>query len=357
MPSYEQNKSSKLWSVRFRETQDGIEHNKRLSGFKTKKEAQQGYVEYITKKPNNTDINAELYFNEVIEKYLQYKASRVKEGTIYEIEQKIQRHIYPFFEEKYIKKITPLDILTWQQSLEKYSYNYKCSLRSILSAVYKYADRYLDIPNIMHKVEPFRNIETEAEMLYWTKDEFQIFNQACSNKMYQVYFYILYITGCRKGEVLALTWNDIDLNKRTIQITKNVTTKTRESGWKITTTKNKSSNRIIDIGAKPAKILKEYQEWQKENFDNTTFVFCGERPIPMTNIDRYFKNTCANAGVKKIRIHDLRHSCASLLISNGISIVAVSKRLGHKNIEQTLNTYSHMMPEDNTKMIEVLDSI
>ena len=68
-------------------------------------------------------------------------------------------------------------------------------------------------------------------------------------------------------------------------------------------------------------------------------------------------NTCKAAGVKRIRIHDLRHSCASLLISNGISIVAVSNRLGHKNIEQTLNTYSHMMPEDNTKMLKVLDSI
>ncbi len=357
MPSYEQRNNSKLWTVRFRAIQNGEEKQIRLSGFKTKREAQQAYAEYITTKPIKKDANEPLYFNEVVDQYIQYASTRIKPGTLYDLELKFQKHVYPFFEDKAIKDVTPLDILTWQQGLEEYSYNYKNGLRSMITSVYKYADRYLDIPNIMHKVEPFRNVKAVPEMLYWTKDEFNAFYQACDNKMYQVYFYLLYVTGCRKGEALALSWEDIDLEAGTIRIYKNITKKVKNVGWAITTTKNKNSNRTVDIGTKTIGILKDYQAWQKENFENTAFVFGGERPIPMTNMGRYFENTCKAAGVKRIRIHDLRHSCASLLISNGISIVAVSNRLGHKNIEQTLNTYSHMMPEDNTKMLKVLDSI
>ena len=88
-----------------------------------------------------------------------------------------------------------------------------------------------------------------------------------------------------------------------------------------------------------------------------TFVFGGERPLAQRTTDRYFSDTCEKAGVKKIRIHDLRHSCASLLISRGVSIVAVSRQLGHSNIEQTLNTYSHLMPDDKSKIIAELETV
>ena len=87
------------------------------------------------------------------------------------------------------------------------------------------------------------------------------------------------------------------------------------------------------------------------------FVFGGDRPLPPTSADRAFKSAIARAKVKPIRIHDLRHSCASLLISKGISIVAVSRQLGHSNVEQTLNTYSHMMPDDTTMIYNALDTL
>ncbi len=359
MASYEQNKNSKLWSVRFRETTEGQEHQRRLSGFKTKKEAQAAFVEYQTnsKKTVPQVEDHKLTFDDMVAHYLTYAKSRMKEGTIYDLELKIQKHLIPFFGDKIFNKITPLEILTWQQSLDQYSYTYKSSLRTCLASIYRYADRYFDIKNIMNKVEPFRNMEAPQEMQYWTKAEFQQFISVCDDERYRVYFYLLYVTGCRKGEMLALTWNDINFDQRTISINKNITKKTKEIGWSITTTKNATSNRIIDISQKTISLLKKYKEWQAQNYQNTTFLFCGERPLPMTNIGRYFENACERAEVKKIRIHDLRHSCASLLISEGVSIVAVSKRLGHKNIEQTLNTYSHMMPEDNAKILKIIDTI
>ena len=359
MASYEQNKNSKLWSVRFRETQNGKERQRRLSGFKTKKEAQAAFLEYQAKIKNvvNEPKQSSLTFDDMVDQYLKYAKGRMKEGTIYDLELKIQKHLTPFFSNKIFEEITPREILAWQQGLEQYSYTYKSSLRTCLASIYKYADRYFDIKNIINKVEPFRNMEAPQEMLYWTREEFGRFINACEDKRYKTYFYLLYITGCRKGEMLALTWKDVDLQKGTISINKNITKKTKEIGWSITTTKNVNSNRNIDISKKAIDLLKEYQEWQAQNYKSTTFLFCGERPLPMTNIGRYFENTCERAGVKKIRIHDLRHSCASLLISEGVSIVAVSKRLGHKNIEQTLNTYSHMMPEDNARILKIIDTI
>ena len=104
-------------------------------------------------------------------------------------------------------------------------------------------------------------------------------------------------------------------------------------------------------------MLKEYKAEQLEKFASPTFVFGGDRPLASRSTDRYFADVCEKVGVRKIRIHDLRHSCASLLISKGVSIVAVSRQLGHSNIEQTLNTYSHLMPDDRSKVVAELEAI
>ena len=103
--------------------------------------------------------------------------------------------------------------------------------------------------------------------------------------------------------------------------------------------------------------MREYRTWQLENKDCQDFVFGGQAPFADSNIERYFKEKCLEADVKKIRIHDFRHSHASYLISNGASIVAVAKRLGHKDIERTLNTYSHLLKNDEADLISKLDSI
>lgn len=359
MPSYEK-RASGLWTVRFRTIEDGTEKNKRLSGFPTKREAQQAYIEYAQaeKERKKEPVTSEgLLFDDLIELFLRYKSDRIKQGSLYDLQGIISKHILPYFSGKVIQDLKPADILAWQQSLDTYSYKHKANIRNTLTSIYKFAERYYDIINIMNRVEPFRNLDAKKEMLFWTKEEFQKFLAACDDTVYKTYFYILYITGCRKGEILALTWDDIDFEKSTITVCKNITKKVKDIGWGVTTTKNASSNRIIDMTPTAMELLREYRAWQAENYKSTDFVFCGDRPLPMTNLTRYFTRTAEKAGIKHIRIHDLRHSCASLLISAGVSIVAVSRRLGHKNIEQTLNTYSHMMPEDSSRIIAALDGI
>jgi integrase len=362
MASYEQNKNSKLWSVRFRETMDGVERQPRLSGFRTKKEAQAAYIEHIkaseeAAKLKPTPSAERMLFSILADSYLELQKARIKYSSYYTFKSKIDKNIKPFFDGQYVDEIKPADIIEWQKSISDYSYKYKTDLQARLTAIYIHGDRYYDIPNIMRKVEGFRKIERSKEMLFWSKDEFLKFIAQCDDLIYSTFFWLLYISGCRKGEVLALSWSDINLVNQTISITKSVTRKTENTAWEVTSTKNTPSERVIDIPPNLIARLKKYRDWQVENFKDTTFLFCGDHPLAERSIDRYFSNAIKLAEIKRIRIHDLRHSCASLLIAEGVSIVAVGKRLGHKDIEETLNTYSHLMPSDNSKMISVLNDI
>ena len=370
MPSYEKNKSSGLWSVRFREVspQDGKTTNKRLSGFKTKKDAQYGYEDYIAAKKaaaeqappeEPTTTPSDMPFSALVAEYLQFKKARIKEASFYDVEKKIGTKIAPFFGDTPVKEITPAKILQWQSSLDGYSYAYRKTLMTHLSLIFNYAERYHDIVNIARKVDKPRNLEPKKEMLFWSPEEFAAFISHVERYDYATLFRFLYLSGCRKGEALALTWRDVDLTKGTASISKSFSNKAHEKdkAYSITTPKNASSNRTVHLPPFFAKELAEYRDWQKCAAEDAIYVFGGKNPLPPTNIDRVLTKSAAAAGVKRIRIHDLRHSCASLLIHKGVSIVAVSRHLGHSTVEQTLNTYSHMLPDDQTMILNTLSGV
>lgn len=365
MPSYEQNKSSKLWSVRFRETdENGSVHQKRLSGFKTKKAAQYGYEDYCLAKSANRAAdsgemngNDELTFDELTRLYCKYQQGRVKSSSLYEMQKKIDKRILPAFTGKRVKDIKPVDILNWQSSLsEELSFAYTSSLFTLLRAIYKYGEKYHDIKNTTVKVDRPRSTEPKKEMKIWTPEEMARFLACTEDIMYKTFFLTLYVTGCRRGEAEALTWSDVDTDKGEMRISKSLTRKSPTAPWEITTPKNTSSNRTVSLPMTLCKALDEYKKEQEKMFPNASFVFGGDRPMSERTTDRYFARAAERADLEKIRIHDLRHSCASLLISKGMSIVAVSRRLGHTDIEQTLNTYSHMLPDDNSKILATLDA-
>ena len=131
MPSYEKNKSSGLWSVRFRETnaENGMTSNKRLSGFKTKKEAQYGYEDYVAEQKRAAEQKKELTpptpgdisFKLLAEEYLAFKKTRLKPTSFYDVEKKITTKMVPYFGDKRVRDITPKMIIDWQNSLAEYS--------------------------------------------------------------------------------------------------------------------------------------------------------------------------------------------------------------------------------------------
>ena len=209
-------------------------------------------------------------------------------------------------------------------------------------------------------VEPFRNTTPKAEMQVWNEEEFSVFVEHIDSSVYKTFFSFLYMTGCRKGEALALRWKNIDFANKTVRIEKSITRrfdkkKHPDALWLETPPKNIYSVRTIDLPKKLISLLQEHK--QKENGKANDFVFCGSAPFTATTIARNFDLAIEKSDIKKIRIHDLRHSHASYLISKGLDVVAVAKRLGHSDTHETLNTYAHFFAKDREKVIAVLDSL
>lgn len=354
MPSYEKRKPSNLWSVRFRELIDGKEVNKRLSGFKTKAEAQKAYKEYLQGYMHHVvqPIEQIVMFEDLYVRFMSWHKTRVKESSYYSAMSKIESHILPYFGNMKIADIKPNVILEWRRTLTSFSFAYQSSIDGYLCSMFIFANRYYDLQNPMVKVDPLRNLEPKKEMNVWSYEEFEQFISVVDDEMFKCLFRFYYASGCRRGEALALSFDDIDAENNIVSINKNLTRKTKEGAYKITSPKNKSSYRKLQL---PAKLISDMMNLRRSNDD--IFVFGGTAPIADNTLTRKFYSYIKKSGVKRIVLHGLRHSCASLLISRGLSIVTVSKWLGHTNINETLNTYSHMMPSDSERVTEVFSDI
>lgn len=373
MASYYKDENNGKWYVRFRETdfKTGTKSNRKLSGFKTKKEAQYAYDDHIAeynrlreeweneKSIPQTKPVANLKFKDLVAMYYAFKKNRIKDASYYDLAKKTDSRIVSFFGEMEVKAITPVTVLDWLETLKDYSYAYKKTLFDYLSSIFKFANRYHGIPNIMTNVDRPRNVQQKKEMLFYTPEEFSEFITRVEKRPYAMFFTFLFLSGCRRGEALALSWEDINLINGAVKINKSVAPKAtiKKKGYVITSPKTESSNRTIYLPMFFLKELEKYKEWQAENYEDTSFVFCGERPFPLTNIARELKEAAASANVKRIRVHDFRHSCASLLLHKGTSIVAVSHHLGHKSTKETLDTYAHFLPNDQTIILNNLSEV
>ena len=350
----------KSWTVRFRFTEPtGNEVHKRLTGFVTKKEAQEGYIDFVNQARLQQPIVAEekIKFDVLYEEYKRFTKTRIKESSYYDFCSKCDMHILPHFKDLNVQDITPKIILDWQNTKISqnskgvaYSYKYKTCLRMYLSSILGYAEKYYGIDNKVKKVDNFRNVALKKEMLFWTPEEFNAFIEKVEKEEFKALFYALYYTGARKGEILATTWKDWDLKNNTLNIDKTVTKKVYGASYLITVPKNQTSIRQVTLPPILVDVMKEY----KKGRENYNFVFYDDKPLADSSIGRVQDEACKQAEVKKIRLYDFRHSHASLLLSSGASVVAVAKRLGHSNIEQTLNTYAHMMPKEDDLLIKIL---
>ena len=186
------------------------------------------------------------------------------------------------------------------------------------------------------------------EMLFWTKEEYMKFADVMMDKPMSFYaFEMLYWCGIREGELLALTPADFDFEKRTVMINKSFQ---HLNGRDITTTpKTEKSNRTIQM---PKFLCDEMQDYLKILYD----VGLEDRMFPVTKsyLHREMDRGSKVSGVKRIRIHDIRHSNVSHLIDLGFSATAIADRVGHESIDITYN-YAHLFPSKQAEMADKLD--
>ena len=236
-------------------------------------------------------------------------------------------------------------------SPNNYSQTYLKKINTELNSIINYAKRFYDLnTNPCGKAGTIGKAKAE-EMDYWTYDEYIDFREGVKDKpLSYICFEILYWTGMREGELLALSPADIDLDNKLISINR---TYQRIGGKDVfTSPKTRKSKRKIPI---PDFLCQELSDYIQSRY----MLDADERLFPITKsylsheMIRGYKRLC----VKKIRIHDIRHSHASLLINQGCDALMLADRLGHEKVSTTLNTYSHLFPHKQQKLVHSLESL
>lgn len=295
-------------------------------------------------------------FENAYQEYLEYITIKQKYQSSEDLKYKFKNHILPFFGKMKIKNINTKIYIKWQEEMIKkgYSYTFKKNCHYCMCSFFNFLNMNYKIKNIPKIVGNFKeDYETEKDKNIWTIKEYNKFIESIDNQLYQTIYRILFFTGIRKGELLALTFNDLKENY--LYITKN---KTRNN--KITKPKTKKSIRKIILDEKTIKTINDLKNLYKqkyENFNDNFFICGGIKSISFTTLERMKNYYCDKAKVKRIRIHDFRHSHASMLYEKNIPIFAISKRLGHDNITTTLGIYTHMNDEKEKKVNQLLSSL
>ena len=351
MPAYKDEKTGK-WFAKFYYTNwQGIKKQKWKRGFATKKEALGFERDFLEKQSANPDMT----FQNLYEIYMEDMAARLKQSTLLTKKTVLQTHILPFFGSKPINEIKASDVRRWQAKLmgspNNYSQTYLKKINTELNSIINYAKRFYDLnTNPCGKAGTIGKAKAE-EMDYWTYDEYIAFREGVKDKpLSYICFEVLYWTGMREGELLALSPADIDLDNKIISINR---TYQRIGGKDVfTSPKTRKSKRKIPI---PDFLCQELSDYIQSRY----MLDADERLFPVTKsyLSHEMIRGCKNTGVKKIRIHDVRHSHASLLINQGCDALMLADRLGHEKVSTTLNTYSHLFPHKQQELVHSLESL
>ena len=351
MPAYKDEKTGK-WFAKFYYTNwQGIKKQKWKRGFATKKEALGFERDFLEKQSANPDMT----FQNLYEIYMEDMAARLKQSTLLTKKTVLQTHILPFFGNKPINEIKASDVRRWQAKLmsspNNYSQTYLKKINTELNSIINYAKRFYDLnTNPCGKAGTIGKAKAE-EMDYWTYDEYIDFREGVKDKpLSYICFEVLYWTGMREGELLALSPTDIDFDNKLISINR---TYQRIGGKDVfTSPKTRKSKRKIPI---PDFLCQELSDYIQSRY----MLDADERLFPITKsyLSHEMIRGCKNTGVKKIRIHDIRHSHASLLINQGCDALMLADRLGHEKVSTTLNTYSHLFPHKQQELVHSLESL
>lgn len=346
--------NTNTWRAVYRYTDwKGERKQTQKRGFSKKFEAQAWEREQLQK----TKADLDMTFESFVEIYKKDMKHRIREHTWQIKINIIETKLMPYFKSKKMNEIAPKDIIAWQNEMisykdengKGYSPTYLKSFHNQISAILNHAVRFYELKsNSAAKVGNMGKKESNKEMLFWTKVEYLEFADAMMDKSMSFYaFEVLYWCGIREGELLALTPEDIDFEKRTLRINKSYQRLKGEDV--ITDPKTPKSVRTISV---PDFLCEELREYIKSLYG----IKPTDRLFPIT---KYYLSHEMNrghkaTGVKKIRIHDIRHSHVSLLIEMGFSILAIADRMGHESIDITYR-YAHLFPTKQTEIATKLN--
>lgn len=370
-------KDGRCWYFRrYKNDINGNRHKYESKKYFTKKEAQEAEALFLLKRDN--PIHKE--FCLVAEDYLQFIEETKKLSTYYSYRQDYEKHIKAYFSNFYIDMINVSNINEWclEMSENSLSVAYLNKIYNILSNIFDYAMKHYGLPSnpvkVVGRFQEKKNkvIKDEEKLRYITKEEFDKFVSVINDPLDYAFFNFAFYTGCRKGEIFALTWSDIDFKNKTISINKSLCQKLKTNEEEMITNTKNNQNRTIKMSNALFNVMKEYHSlvMNYTNYSDNWFVFGNTVYYSQTTLDRHKHKYFVDSGVREITMHEFRHSHVSLLINEYIKtskeknmkvdtakfFLMMSSRMGH-TIDVMQKTYMHLFPTIQDEIVDLLDNL
>lgn len=307
----------------------------------------------------------------LFEEYLVSKKHDVRRSTWEKSSRILQGHVLPYVRDIRLKDLSVRQAQEWKNQIAALplATTSKNNIFAEFRALLNYAAKMEYIPrNPLSVVGAFRDpvdfSKPQDTLHYYTADQFRAF-QSCALSLCSslnryglyVFFCIAFYTGMRKGEINALKWSDLEGS--ILHVRRSVAQKIKGEAIVETPPKNKSSYRDLQAPRQLLEILAAHRarQMQEKAFSDDWRICGGPACLSDTSIAN-FNTACADAAaLPHIRVHDFRHTHATLLINEGINIQEIARRLGHSNVEITWKTYAHLYPREEERAIKVLESI
>jgi len=351
-------------------------------GFKSYAEAETEFNKLSQTKPDEYVKQKQIKADELWNFWFKHYKDTVKESTANKALTNYRIHVKPYFGNNYIDRILVKDLQKWADRLATEMVKYGDPI-FIMRSLYEYGMRlgYVEDNKISRILIPKKTTRKrrDIENNVYSKDELDIFLNVAKQVSLRIYTYfkLLSSTGLRKGEALALTWNDIDLINNTITVNKTLTYGLNNK-LMVNSPKTKQSNRTVPLSANLKQVLLDYRKSEKVVSDKIFHTVNGNYLAlskPTQWLDRVYtkdheinekyakkykldKNYVLNKDLKHITIHGFRHTFATLLIENtDVKPKTVQMLLGHANIQMTLDIYTHINSKNKEDAIKSISQL
>lgn len=330
------------------------------SGFAQRKQAVKKCNEFMDELEEIGKIN-NLPFNDLALEYLDWYSARRKSSSVKSLKTHIDNHLIPYFGRGDVFLLDTQDIMKFQNKKVKggFSGDYLQKMHVYLVSILNHAMKFHGLTqNVASLVGNFE-IQTHKRLNYWTLEQYEVFYSFLPNIEQRAFFKTLFYSGMRKGELRALTWEDINFTENYISINK------ADYHGEVTTPKTKASIREVYMPQHVMDTLHEFKEWYKENkIFKEGYVLFGNfyKAFSESLIDRWYNKAYKtmdealddNDKIPRIVLHEWRHSHASLLVNLGANVMIIAQRLGHSDTTEVYNRYGHLYPSTQKEIVKLL---
>lgn len=348
MPVYQDKTTGKYYFTCYYVDWQGERRRKVKRGFTLAREAKKAEREFLDQYAEQCNMS----FSAFYDIYIADCKARLKGDTLQAKESRFTNSILPYFANLPISDITPAHVRQWQNKMmQQYAPTSQRQIQAQLSALFNFAVKFYGLRRNPARTAGSMGKIKSGRLDFWTLEEF---NKAIiyeKNFTIKTAFIVLFYSGLRAGELLALNLEDYNREEKTVTVSKNLAQ--IRGGIEITTPKTEKANRTIKLPAVATTQLEQYIDtlYEPKGSDRIFYTLNHSKMI------RHLRKDAEKACIKRIRVHDLRHSHASLLINNNVNIKAVSDRLGHEDIQTTLNVYAHLYEHQQSNIAELLDKL